>query len=336
MTRRILSAVAFALIATTSCEESPFDVIRSPRSWDRAVTLADWTPSGYGSASGLQAVRDIEATGANTIVFVVTWYQPELESSVPAPDPARTPTFNALASAMAQARSRGLKIVVKPHVDVDTGEWRGKITPERPSTWYAAYSVLVNELAVFSNDQGCYAFVVGTELATLSGDGNRWRDLVAGVRSVFSGQVWYAASWDEAWRVQFWDAVDATGVDAYFPVARRTNAGRLELLSGWQPWLSELKRLHQRTAKPVVITEIGYRSVDGAGGKPYDVNLVGDTDLEEQADLYAAALSAFADQDWVTGLVWWNWLANGQGGPSNRDYTPFGKPAEEVLRDAWR
>ena len=36
-----------------------------------------------------------------------------------------------------------------------------------------------------------------------------------------------------------------------------------------QPWLARLERLHRQTDRPIVITEIGYRSVDGAALHPY-------------------------------------------------------------------
>jgi hypothetical protein len=157
--------------------------------------------------------------------------------------------------------------------------------------------------------------------------------LIERVRRVYGGEVVYAASWDGARRVGFWDAVDMVGVDFYGSVTRRRDPGRLEILSGWQPWLERLRLLHELTDRPLLLTEIGYRSVDGAGINPY---LYGDDrtiDTGEQADLYWAALEALGSVDFVAGVYWWNWLAD--GGAGRDDYTPGGKPAEEVLHDAW-
>ena len=136
--------------------------------------------------------------------------------------------------------------------------------------------------------------------------------------------------------MRFWDALDLVGVDSYFPVADRNDAGRLEMLAGWQPWLDRLERLHRQTGKPILLTEIGYRSVDGAGKEPFTFGSGAGVDVGEQADLYWAALEATGRETWIEGVWWWNWLADGTGGALNRDYTPSGKPAEAVLTAAWR
>ena len=85
----------------------------------------------------------------------------------------------------------------------------------------------------------------------------------------------------------------------------------------------------------MILTEIGYRSVDGAGRHPYQFASDVPIDLFEQADLYWAAIEAIGGKDWIDGMYWWNWLASGRGGPADDDYTPSGKPAEKELTDAW-
>ena len=57
-----------------------------------------------------------------------------------------------------------------------------------------------------ASDLGVDQLVVGTELAgTLEHEGE-WRTLIATVRAAFEGELVYAASWDEAPMVPFWDA----------------------------------------------------------------------------------------------------------------------------------
>lgn len=43
-----------------------------------------------------------------------------------------------------------------------------------------------------------------------------------------------------------------------------------ELLEAWIPYVLEVESFHQSWQKPVVITEIGYRSLDGANMRPWD------------------------------------------------------------------
>src|SRR5216684_2586323 len=84
------------------------------------------------------------------------------------------------------------------------------------------------------------------------------------------------------------------------------------------------------TGKPILLTEVGYRSVDGAGMDPSRSGGGGAPDPGEQADLYWAALEATAAEHEIAGLCWWNCLAHGGTGSSDTDYTPEGKPAAQV------
>jgi hypothetical protein len=300
----------------------------------RGVTLADWTAQGYASPGVRTALDDIARLGANTVVLIRTAYQETVSSGTVEAD-ERTPTVSALETAARHARSLGLRVVVKPHVDVDTGAWRGQIAPHDVDAWFASYAEFVLETAIAAQAAGANGFVVGTELAGTIGHERRWRTLVSHVREVFGGEVVYAASWDAAGRLGFWDAFDRVGVDFYGAVASRDDPGRVEILAGWQPWLERLHRLHRLTGKRLLLTEIGYRSVDGAGQRPFAHGAGGAVDTVEQADLYWAALEAVGGKDWIDGMYWWNWLASGVGGGRDDDYTPKGKPAEEELRGAW-
>ncbi len=237
--------------------------------------------------------------------------------------------------AIAHARALGLAVVLKAHVDLDDGAWRGTIVPPDPVAWFASYRAFVRPWAMLADSIGSPFFVLGTELAGTLASESQWRDLVRELRTVYSGRLTYAASWDEAARVPFWSALDLVGVDAYFPVTGRRDAGRTEMLSGWQLWLARLRTLARRTERPILLTEVGYRSVDGAGMAPFRSTAGGAPDPGEQADLYWAALEATAAQDEITGVCWWNCLADGSGGPTNTDFTPVGKSAAQVLAAAW-
>jgi glycosyl hydrolase family 113 len=302
---------------------------------ERAVTLVDWTPDGYGSAAARDQIAAIAATGATRIVVVVTAYQGDAGTGLPAAYPGLTPTPAAVAAALQNARAAGLQVGIKPHVDLRDGRWRGTIAPADPAAWFEAYRTFLLPWADFAAANGADLFVVGTELAGTIAHADAWRQLVGAVRARFPGTLTYAASWDEAERIGFWSALDVVGVDAYYPIAGRNDPGRFELLRGWQPWLERLEILHHKVGRRVLFTEIGYRSVDGAGMQPARFDAAARADPGEQADLYWAALQATGDAAWITGLVWWNWPARGGGGPADTDYTPAGKPAQSELQRAW-
>ncbi|MCH7549929.1 MAG: hypothetical protein IH969_10410, partial [Candidatus Krumholzibacteriota bacterium] len=261
------TAVWSALLTLTalSCSELPSGPAESGSLSTRGVTLADWTADGYASASAQSAIRDIARTGANTLVLIITAYQDDPSGANLSADPQRTPTPAAVQTAMGVAATEGLDVVIKPHVDLESGAWRGTIAPTDVDAWFESYEAFVLPVAAFAEANGARCLVVGTELAGTIAHESHWRDLIEKVRGIFSGGVMYAASWDEASLVGFWDALDYVGVDFYAPVTARADASRLEILEGWQEWMRRLEILHKLAGRPVVLTEIGYRSVDEAG-----------------------------------------------------------------------
>lgn len=327
----ILAATAVA--GCTRLPEGPAAPFLPPV---RGAILVDWSATGYAQPAALQMLDAMVADGVNEVSIVVTAYQSTSRSSVLRAGDPRTPTPAAVRAVAQAAASRGLGVSIKPHVDIDDGAWRATIDPADPAVWFESYRAFVTPWARLADSLGAVRFVAGTELAGTIVHEGEWRTTLAALREAFGGKLVYAASWDEAGLVRFWDALDLVGVDFYYPVATRDDAGRFDLLAGWAPWLERLRRLHERTGKRILLTEIGYRSVDGAGRDPSAFASDGPIDLGEQADLYWAALEAVGDLPWMEGMAWWNYRADGVGGPANGDFTPFGKPAASELRAAWR
>jgi hypothetical protein len=138
-------------------------------------------------------------------------------------------------------------------------------------------------------------------------------------------------------RITWWDALDFIGVDAYYPLTAKDDPTLTELKAAWKRPLAILEGLHERYKKPIILTEIGYRSVDGANRRPWEWGTPAGVDLGEQADCYQAALESLWEQPWLAGTYWWNWGTDPeQGGPDDIDYTPHDKPAEWVLKGFYK
>ena len=78
-----------------------------------------------------------------------------------------------------------------------------------------------------------------------------------------------------------------------------------DLLAGWQTHLERIERLHTRFDKPVLFTELGYRSATFAASKPWEWPRPGessDTDLQLQAACYEAFFRTFWDKPWFAGV----------------------------------
>jgi hypothetical protein len=331
----ITTLAILLLFGVLGCEELPGESVSSGPDGIRAMTLVSWEREGYADPQVALELDRIAGLGATHVVVLVTAYQESPASARLRADDPRTPSLSSLRSAMTLARGRGLRLGLKAHVDLDDGSWRGRIRVAEPAEWFDSYAQFLLPLADLARDEAAELFFVGTELAGLLDSERLWRSLIASCRVRFDGTLAYAASWDEADDVPFWDALDLVGVNFYFPLALGREPERLDLLAQWQPWLWRLQRLHTQAGRDLLLSEIGYRSVNGAARAPYDFARDATFDEVEQADLYWAALEATHEQPWIAGLNWWNWLASGGGGQGDLDFTPRNKAAEPLLRRAW-
>ncbi len=235
---------------------------------------------------------------------------------------------------MTTARALGMHVVLKPHVDVADGSFRGDIAPADPAAWFDAYRRMSDHYADLAAAGGAEMLIVGTELTSMSGYEGEWRRVIDGVRARFGGRLTFAANWvDGARRIGFWDALDFIGVDAYMPLATSSGSTVDELAAAWRDrgYVGELADLHARVGKPVLFTELGYQSRLDTAVTPWG-GATEAIDQEAQARAYEAAYRAFWDAPWFAGIYWWDWSATGASDPGGHPFA--GKAAEGIVR-AW-
>jgi len=332
---RFLLCILCSLFSVLSCTDLPGSSEPIEDSLNvRGITLVTWSSTGYSQSSATAQLNTISASGATHLTLICTSYMTAKNSSEVLID-SRTPTMASLRNLLTQAKTRGLQTILKAHVNLNNSDWSATINPADPQAWMTSYHNFVMLLADASEAADADMLIIGNELSSMLYMEDEWCALIAEVRQRFSGEITYAATWDAAGQVPFWNKLDYTGVNFYAPISPRSEATRFELLAEWQHWLSWLERFRSDTGKPLILTEIGYRSIDGAGMRPQDFTTRGPYDPAEQEDLYWAALESVNNSDAIEGIIWWNWLAAGGGGNGDLDYTPIGKPAHTVLQEAW-
>ncbi|MHB1464575.1 MAG: glycoside hydrolase family 113 [Thermoleophilia bacterium] len=310
----------------------------------RGFNLPSWQSNQYAGPAAAGALGDVAATGANWVAIDPTQYVSNVHSVTIGPDPGgRTATDAAVAAAIDQAHALGLKVMLKPHVDVEDGSCRCDIAPTDPAAWFASYNAMIDDYARLAQAHHVELLAVGTELTDISGAGyyQLWQQVVAGVRSIYSGPLTYASGQDEYQSLSFWGLLDYMGVDVYLPLSDAAQPTSSQLISGWTAysgrygsynWLDQLTRWQAQWHKPVIFTELGYRSVRYAASSPWDYSFAGTYDGELQARAADAALRVFNNQPWLAGIFWWDWMIGGDtGGQGNTDYTVQGKPAQATL-----
>jgi hypothetical protein len=312
----------------------------------RGMTFASWWEGEYASPGADRSLANLAATGANWVAIIVTGYQDSHSSTAIRREQPRTPSDADLIHAIARAHELGLRVLLKPHVDLegDPGYWRGRIGDGFASeaewqAWFAAYRGFIEHYARLAQAHGVAMFSVGTELLGTSHRADDWREVVAAVRALFHRPLTYAANHGgEETGITWWDAVDYIGVDAYYSLSEAPDPSLEELRAAWvdRGHVDTLAGLARTFGRPVLLTELGYRSAAGAAHEPWIYDTAPPADPALQARAYRAALEVLWGRPWLAGIYWWYWDTDpGAGGEADTGYTPFNKPAEEVLRSFW-
>jgi hypothetical protein len=311
-----------------------------PADWQRGANVTALDPDAYGTTVAADALAALKATGTDRAALVPTWYMATATSSEVRPEPVFTSADDALRKGARTARSLGMQIVIKPHVDVLDGTFRGDIAPASRSRWWQDYTAMLRHYAELAEQEGAAMLEIGTELTSMSADEQRWRALIADVRTRFTGELTFAANWiDGARAISFWDALDAIGIDAYMPVVTdEPDPSVARLVKAWERhgYIAQLEELSRRHRRPVLFTELGYRSRLGTAAAPWEWSTAGGPIAQgPQARAYQAAFEVFAGRPWFRGIYWWDWSAQGWNSEVGDGSHRFaGKKAEAVVR-AW-
>ena len=108
------------------------------------ITHVSWWHDEYGYPAGSDARRALAGTGAGWAGLLVTWYMDTRSSNAIAPHPDQSNDDDVVRRAIDEMQALGLKVMLKPHVDVRDGTWRAQITPTDPGRWFASYSAFLD------------------------------------------------------------------------------------------------------------------------------------------------------------------------------------------------
>lgn len=234
-----------------------------------------------------------------------------------------------------QAHALGLRVMLKPHVWLRPPDWVGLIEhrSERAwQTWFDAYAAFILHYARLAEETEVDALCIGNELARTTYREEDWRRVIGEIREVYAGPMTYGAVTEEVHDVPFWDALDYIGLSAYYPLVEAREPTRAALVQAWQPIVADLAALSGRWQKPIVFTELGYRSADFGAWRHWEITADAPTNLASQANAYAAFFETVWPQPWFAGVYWWKWFSFLEdGGPTDNDFTPRRKPAENAI-----
>jgi hypothetical protein len=164
--------------------------------------------------------------------------------------------------------------------------------------------------------------------------------IIADVRRVYPGLLTYSANWDDVEDTLIFGALDFVGINAFYPLAEKDGASRLELEAGGRRVAAKIAAFARTMERPVILTEIGYTTRADPAVRPWewpDEMTEVRVDQKAQADAYRAIIAPFLDARWCAGFFVWRYYADPDDVSQEAEYgfSPRGKLAELVLRDAF-
>ena len=322
-----------------------------------------WTPLNS------KTVEAVQGTGANWVIFTPTWTYTRLNPPIIEPVSGRDPLWLDSTQAISETLASSLNAAIfpTPRFPGSTEEWWSSAPRDYPwwVSWFEHYRTFLLHHADMASQTGAQSLILGGSWIApalpggILADGlpsgvpadaeTRWRNLIAEVRSRYSGKVLWALPYQQAIESPppFLDAVDGLYVQLSAPLASHSEPTTDELYFEASRILDEgLLPLQTQTGLPVILA-VAYPSADGAATaclrlpgqetcldwqalsrpNPDIAEVV--IDLQEQADIYTALLRAANERPWINGFV-----SAGYYPPAilqDKSLSTHGKPAEITL-----
>ena len=266
---------------------------------------------GYGGEAFRRTLGETQALGANWVSLTpfgrvadlsptgvsLTFEQPFEENRV------------AVGRAIDQAHAAGLRVLLVPHLWVESGGWRGEIDPGNDDDWQRwakSYGDFLRAWATVARDHHVDMLALGVELRTwvTTAHAASFVELAHEIRALYPGLLTYASNWDDVDDAVLLGELDLIGVNAFFPLTEKSGASTEELLEGGARVATRLREIAERWGKPVVLTEFGYTTRADPALKPWEwpdqmSHVV--VDQEAQAQAYFALLAPLMNEPWLAG-----------------------------------
>jgi hypothetical protein len=193
---------------------------------------------------------------------------------------------------------------------------------------------------------------IGCEMLGTEHKEEQWRDLIAKVRAVYSGQVIYNTNHGKESDARWFDALDYLGTSAYYSVGKARIGGtcspdgsgdygkpadKAAMTAEWEKVRERVNKISDKLGKKYVFVEIGCRSCQGCSAMPWDFfHRDRPAAEEEQAMFYETCLDVFGNEDRFAGVFWWDWSTfiydSRETAAKDIGFNVHLKKAEEVLK----
>ncbi len=297
--------------------------------------------NGYGSKQSAQSLQRLSEIQANAVAIVPysgmrdpQQVQPLRFSNGPGGE-----NDEGVIHTIKRAQSLGMSTMLKPQVWI-SGSWPGDVKMPDDEQWdlfFEYYYQWISHYVLMAEMYEVDFMCIGVEFsqATLL-QPERWRALIKRLRGLYSGKLIYAANWGEEFEtISFWDELDYIGLNCYYPLARSQKPNS-DLTKNVTKVFDLVRAVSKKHRKPVILTEIGFRSVQAPWVQPHEQ--AGDKPFNEehQALAYREVMQQLSNYPEIAGILWWKWPTNLGNGNEDRRFVPSGKMAEQVMEEYFK
>jgi len=289
-------------------------------------------------------------SGFSTIALNPIYFQDNIESS----EIEQQSSFDEkhLDDLITYAQSRGLDVMLKPLINTKSDESRTQIMPQNIDEWFQNYNNILVSLAKLGRKHDVYGMTIMCELdSLLIHYPKKFEETISKIKETgFNGKltaavVYHDESCNEKIEILNQLPIDFIGIDFYVSMLQSD----LSKEEKFYEQLYYLEKIQSIAQKPLLIAEVGYRSVENGNKRPmYNYRIKGNKDQEIQKESYENFIKAFThkklDKNKLEGIFFW--ITDSQhlythdiletpvqfGIPWEIGYTPFNKPAEEVMK----
>jgi hypothetical protein len=247
--------------------------------------------------------------------------------------------------AITMAHARGLRVMLVPHLWVESFAWRAEIDPKTDDgwdRWAKSYARFVKTWAAVAEESRAELLSVGVELRSwvTTTRAPSFAAIVHEVRGIYHGPLTYSGNWDDVDQTVILGELDVIGINAFYPLADKDGASDAALAEGGRRVRDKVHALAETWQKPVLFTEIGYTTRPNPAIRPWEwpdkmANVV--VDEAAQAQAYRHLVAPLLDEPDFAGFFVWRVYSDPDDVSQEAEwgFSPRGKLAELVVRDAF-
>ena len=133
-------------------------------------------------------------------------------------------------------------------------------------------------------------------------------------------------------RDSFWDELDFIGLNCYYPLSKSDNPSKRDLEKAFDQVINKIEKVCYKYNKPLVFTEIGFRSVAHPWKNPHAKEGNRPFNDAHQKLCYEVVLEGIKNKKWCNGILWWKWPSHlSYRGERNKGFSPNSKQTEDVI-----